>query len=124
MKKKGVRILIIVCILEAILLIGFIGYHVYLHLPIKAFSAKANAPEPGYFPEEGYVSTPEAAEGIGVAVIDQITGHFSLQKAHVGYDKDQQIWIVSRSYWPSSATGAEVYIDRQTGQIVEFVFYR
>ena len=124
MGKDRTKAIRVVCIIEAILLVGFIGYYVYLRLPTKASSGSAIASEPGYVPDDGFVATPVAAEAIGGAVIDQICGEFRLLKATVQYDENQQIWIVSKSYLIPSNPGAEVWIDQQTGRILKFLFFK
>ena len=120
--KKRCNKLLITCIIEGMLLIIFFGYFLLSALPPKTLSQWTYGEEPGFVPENGFVTDARTAEAIGSAVIDHVTGHTSLQKGEVFFDHNHNLWIVCRSYWFSP--GAEAYIDPKTGRILKLLFYK
>ena len=131
MNKRIVKWLYVVIVVETVLLALSLALQIYSSVPprikehwhyvddLEHFPYPA---EPGYYPEEGFVSSAKSAEAIGSAIIDDITGKSSLIKASVYYDSENKIWIIYKSYF--DAPGGVVYIDQQTGEVLKFLFLK
>lgn len=123
-KKPCNKILLFICITEGVFLLYFFGYYLLSILPPKTLSGASNvyAEEPGFMPENGFVTDAKTAEAIGRAVIDRVTGHTSVRKGEVYFDREHNVWVVCRSY--CSSPGAEAYIDPQNGRIIKLLFFK
>ena len=121
-KARCNKILLFSCIIEGVLLFFFFGYYLLSVIPPKTLSRGTYGEEPGFLPEEGVVTDARTAEAIGRAVIDHVTGHASILKGEVYFDREHNVWIVSRSY--GFSPGAEAYIDPGNGRIMKIVLYK